>query len=73
MCRICGSNQHTRDCCPSPVEMGLSMPIEDFKDFMRKVWDVTEDIPYCIVRNFYSDWMNGKAVDVITYLKSCEA
>jgi hypothetical protein len=70
-CRICGSlNYNTKDCCPTPIETGLSIPRDDFEKLMYQLWNVNEPekIPYAIVRDFYSDWMNGSPETAEHYL-----
>ncbi len=72
MCRICGNpKDKTKDCCPTPIETGLSIPKDEFEKLMYKVWGNSEVIPPVIVRDFYSDWINGSPIDAETYLIQC--
>lgn len=73
MCRICGSEVLTKDCCPTPLETGLTISRDEFKAMMIRVWELEEAPPDYIVRDFYSDWMSGVPVDAETYLRRCEA
>ncbi len=73
-CRICGDPRFaTKDCCPTPDTTGHWVSTDAFEKLMYQIWGVTEMIPYSVVRDFRSDWLNGVPQDATTYLKGCQA
>ncbi len=73
MCRICGSQTKTQDCCPNPLDGGKNWVDRDtFKKKLAEVWQVPIDqISYSVVKDFYDDWINGTDIPVEQYLKEC--
>jgi hypothetical protein len=70
MCRICGNERFTtKDCCPTPMESKNCISRDDFEKLMYKVWGDHGVIPSVIVRDFYSDWINGQDISAEEYLK----
>lgn len=69
-CRICGNpNETTATCCPTPDTTGKWVSRDTFESLMYKVWGNHGVIPPSIVRDFYSDWLNGVSQDAETYLR----
>jgi hypothetical protein len=69
-CRICGYRElNTTDCCPTPMESNNYISREEFETLMYKVWGNHGVLPYSVVRDFYSDWINGNDILAEEYLK----
>lgn len=74
MCRVCGSDKDTRECCP------MSRPMST-EAFMRHVFpgghsdpsgDRATYVPACTVRDFYEDYrMSG--LPIARYVESISA
>lgn len=77
MCRICGSEQPTKTCCPNPLDGGKNYVTRDtFESLMYEVWNIDnheQQIPYSIVRDFYSDWLSGTDIPANEYLILCSS